>query len=496
MEIRVISGDLARISTEAAVVGVFEETGKPEGELLSFDRALDGVIGAILRRGEFKGKPGEISVVYSLGRAPAERIVLLGLGKISELSLGVTRRAMGDVVRSLKEKKVTNLAISASVGELPVDKVVQVIAEGALLGDYAFDKYLAKEPGGVKIEGVTITVSDESGVEKAQNGVYKGRVLAEMTNLARDMVNEPANVMTPAKMADVAKDIAGRYGLGLDILEEGQMRDLGMGALLGVAQGSSQPPKFIVLTYRGKEEDVVDLALVGKGITFDSGGISLKPSEKMDEMKTDMAGGAAVMATMGAIAQLKPKINVTALVPAVENMPSGSSIRPGDILKTMSGRTVEIISTDAEGRLILADALGFANAKLKAEKIVDVATLTGACVVALGKVCTGAFSNNQDLVDRVIRAGDEAGELIWRMPLYEEYKKQNKSDIADIKNTGGREAGAITAAVFLAEFAGDTPWVHLDIAGTSTSDSSSGFLVKGASGVPVRTLTNLILSLA
>jgi leucyl aminopeptidase len=273
------------------------------------------------------------------------------------------------------------------------------------------------------------------------------------------------------------------------------MQELGMGALLGVAQGSRQPPKFIVLHYRGGDSTEINVALVGKGITFDSGGISLKPSAKMDEMKGDMAGGAAVMAAISAIAQLKPKINVMAIIPATENLPGENALKPGDILTAMSGKTIEIISTDAEGRLALADALGYAK-KFGAKSLVDVATLTGACVIALGKVCTGAFGNNQELIDRIIAAGAEAGELIWQMPMYDEYKEQIKSDVADIKNVGGKYGGAITAAQFLAEFAGDTPWVHLDIAGTSMTDKEKRYLVKGATGVPVRTLVNLVLSLA
>jgi len=301
--------------------------------------------------------------------------------------------------------------------------------------------------------------------------------------------------MTPSHMAEIAAKLAESYKLELDILEQEQMQELGMGALLGVAQGSRQPPKLIVLHYKGGDSTQLDVALAGKGVTFDSGGISIKPSEGMGEMKGDMAGGAAVMAAMSAIAQLKPKINVAAIIPATENLPSDNALKPGDILTAMNGKTIEIISTDAEGRLILADALSYTK-KLDAKHMVDVATLTGACRVALGDMCSGAFGNNQELVDKVIAAGAEAGEPIWQMPMYEEYKEQNKSDVADIKNVGGRYAGAITAAQFLAEFVGDTPWVHLDIAGTSMSQKERAYLVKGATGVPVRTLVNLILSLA
>jgi len=296
-------------------------------------------------------------------------------------------------------------------------------------------------------------------------------------------------------MAEMATKLAETHGLEVSVLEREQMQELGMGALLGVAKASQQPPKFIVLHYKGDDSAEIDIALLGKGITFDSGGISIKPSEGMGEMKGDMAGGAAAIAAMGAIAQLKPKINVMALIPATENLPGGNALKPGDILTAMGGKTIEIVSTDAEGRLALSDALGYAR-KHGAKLIVDMATLTGAMRIALGNICTGAFGNNQELVDKVLAAGNEAGERIWQMPTYEEYKEQNKSEVADIKNVGGRLAGAITAAQFLAEFAGDTPWVHLDIAGTSMSEKERNYLVKGATGVPVRTLVNLVLSLA
>jgi leucyl aminopeptidase len=296
-------------------------------------------------------------------------------------------------------------------------------------------------------------------------------------------------------MAEGATELARAYRLEVSIMEREQMQALGMGALLGVAQGSQQPPKLIVLSYKGSDSKKVDLALVGKGITFDSGGISIKPSEGMGEMKGDMAGGAAVMAALSAIAQLKPRINVTAIIPATENLPSGSAIKPGDILTAMNGKTIEIVSTDAEGRLALADALAYAR-KLGARHIVDVATLTGACRVALGDVYSGVLGNNQRLLNRVVSAGQESGELIWQLPMHERYREHNKSDVADIKNVGGKYAGAITAAQFLAEFAGDTPWIHLDIAGTSMTDKERAYQVKGATGVPVRTLVNFVLSLA
>jgi leucyl aminopeptidase len=279
------------------------------------------------------------------------------------------------------------------------------------------------------------------------------------------------------------------------VLEKPQMADLGMGALLGVAQGSQQPPRFIIVNYRGRPSDEVDVALVGKGITFDSGGIDIKPYEGMHEMKGDMAGGASVLASLTAIARLKPAINVTALVPAAENMPGGSAQKPGDIVTALNGKTIEILNTDAEGRLILADALSYAK-KINAKTIIDVATLTGACRMALGTVCTGVFTNNQALADKLVAAGNEIGELMWQFPMFEEYNEQIKSDIADVKNIGGRYAGAITAAKFLAEFINGTPWLHLDIAGTSDTDKDKGYQVKGATGVPVRAIVNLVEKMA
>jgi leucyl aminopeptidase len=296
-------------------------------------------------------------------------------------------------------------------------------------------------------------------------------------------------------MAEAARQLAKKYGLKVEVLEKEKMKELGMGGLLGVSQGSQQPPRFIILNYKGSTSEDIDIALAGKGITFDSGGIDIKPSDGMEDMKGDMAGGATVMATLMALAQLKPKINVTALVPATENMPSGTAMKPGDIITAMNGKTIEVLNTDAEGRLILADALSYAK-KLHAKVIIDVATLTGACRIALGMICTGTFTNNDALAEKVIAAGKETGEYMWQLPMYEEYKENLKSDFADIKNIGNRYGGAITAAKFLAEFVDETPWVHLDIAGTSETDKEKGYLVKGATGVPVRTLVNFILSQA
>jgi len=499
VEIKVVAGDIAQTKADAIIVPFFEDMEqRPDGDTAAIDKALDGAISQLISQGEIKGKLNETTIIHSLGKLPAARVVILGLGKQQKLSKDKVRGAIAGTCRLLMQKKVNSIATvaqGAGIAGITPEDAAQVITEGALLGTYSFRKHITKEAEHGEIKQLLIVSKDEPELSTLEQGCHKGKILAETTNLARDMVNEPANYMTPSDMAATAKRLAETYGLELTVLEREQMQELGMGALLGVAQGSRQPPRFIVLHYRGNDSSEIDVALLGKGITFDSGGISIKPSAKMDEMKGDMAGGAAVMAAISAIAQLKPKINVMAIIPATENLPSENALKPGDVLTAMSGQTIEIISTDAEGRLALADALGYAR-KLNARSIVDVATLTGACVIALGTVCTGAFTNDQSLVDKVIAAGAEAGELIWQMPMYDQYKEQNKSDVADIKNVGGRDGGAITAAQFLSEFAGDTSWVHLDIAGTNMTDKEKGYLVKGATGVPVRTLVNLVLSLA
>jgi len=498
MEIKIIVDEIARVKADAIMVSQFEGAGKPEGDAAAVDRALGGAIAGLIAAGEIKGKLNEVTVIHSLGKLPAARLAVVGLGKPVDLTANRIRGAVAEACRLLRNKGVSAVAMvpqGVGVNNISAASSAQAIAEGALLGLYAFRKHITREDnkfGEIKELNIVASAKARAALEE---GVSKGRIIAEATNLARDMINEPSNFMTPTDMAAVAKKLSDTHGLALTVLDKDQMAELGMGGLLGVARGSRQPPKFIVLNYRGSDSSEVNIALVGKGITFDSGGISLKPSEKMEEMKGDMAGGAAVMAAIGAIAQLKPKINVTAIVPATENLPDGNAFKPGDILKAMNGKTIEVISTDAEGRLILADALSYAR-KQGAKFIVDVATLTGACRVALGDVCTGAFTNNDEFIGRLLAAGKEAGEYVWQMPMFDEYKEQNKSDVADVKNTGERWGGAITAAKFLQEFAEDTPWVHLDIAGTDISDKDRGYTVKGATGVAVRTLINLVLSLA
>jgi leucyl aminopeptidase len=494
LEIKVIAGDIVQIEADAIVVNLFEGVGQPGGATAAVDKALDGAISSLISRGEIKGKFGEIGIVHTFGKLPAGIVVIAGLGKRQDFNVDKIRGVAGEFCRSLRKlncRKIATILHGAGVGGIEPEASAEAIAEGALLGLYSFNKY--KKPEYEDIEEMLIVVREDGKVSILEPAIHKGWVVAEATNLARDMVNEPANYMTPTRMAEAAKEIASKYNLEFKVFDSGDMEAMGMEALLGVAKGSSQPPKLITLSYKGDERTEKALGFLGKGITFDSGGISIKPSEGMGEMKDDMAGAAAVMTALGAIAQLKPKINVTAIIPATENLPSGTALKPGDVLKAMNGKTIEVISTDAEGRLILADALSYAR-KLGLSPLVDLATLTGACRVALGTLYSGLFSNDQDLANKVLKAAERTSERMWQMPMPEEYKEQNKSEIADVKNTGNRYGGAITAALFLAEFVDNTPWVHLDIAGTASSNKESGYIIKGATGVGVRTLVELALN--
>jgi leucyl aminopeptidase len=493
LEIKVIVGDIAQIEADAIVVNLFEGVDQPGGATAAVDKALDGAISSLISRGGIKGKFGEVSIVHTFGKLPSRMVAIAGLGKSQDFNIDKIRGVVGEFCRALRKlncHKIATILHGAGMGGIDLESSAEAIAEGALLGLYSFTKY--KKPEYEDIEEMLIVVREKEEVPILEAAIGKGKLLASATNLARDMVNEPANYMTPTRMAEAAEELASKYDLESKVLDQKDMEEMGMGALLGVAKGSNQPPKLITLSYKGDKSSEKTLGLLGKGITFDSGGISIKPSEGMGDMKDDMAGAAAVMNALGAIAQLKPKINVTAIVPATENLPSGTALKPGDVLKASNGKTIEVISTDAEGRLILADALSYAQ-KLGLSPLIDLATLTGACRVALGTLYSGLFGNNGDWIDKVLRAAARTGERMWQMPLPEEYKEQNKSEIANVKNTGNRYGGAITAALFLSEFVDNTPWVHIDIAGTAFSNKESGYIIKGATGVGVRTLVELAL---
>ena len=500
MRVTVTTGEITNISTPALVVNLFKGVTQPGGATGAVDKALGGAIAQLICEGEIKGKQGELSMIHTLGKLSPSRVVVVGLGPADKFDAQVVREVSGDVVRYLRQKginRAVTIAHGAGIGGLDPKDSGQAVAEGTLLGLYRFGSYLSDQGDKpVDFEELTIVDRDPDRTDAIGKGVAAGQVAAEGAMLVRDMVNEPANAMTPTHMAEVARRVAESDGLSLNVLEASQMRELGMGALLGVAQGSDQPPKLIILSYDGDPDDRENnLGLVGKGITFDTGGISLKQAGGMEAMKGDMAGGASVIGAMQMIARVKPKINVTGIIVATENMPGGSAQRPGDVVRAMNGKTIEVINTDAEGRLVLADALSYA-CQQGLRRLVDVATLTGAMVTTLGKACTGVMGNNQQLIDQVAAAGRETGEKYWQLPMFEEYKDLIKSDVADKKNTGDRQAGSISAAFLLSEFVGDTPWVHLDIAGTSTAERTKGYQVKGATGVPSRTLARLACMLA
>jgi leucyl aminopeptidase len=494
LEIKVIVGDIAKIEADAVVVNLFEDVRQLSGATAAVDKALDGSISSLVSGSRIKGKFEEISIVHTFGRLPASMVAVVGLGKWQDFNVDRIRRVAGESGRALRKlncHKVATILHGAGKGGIESEASAQAITEGVLLGLYSFTKY--KKPEYESIEEMLIVSREREEVPILEGAVAKGRLLAEATNLARDMVNEPANYMTPDRMAEIAEAIAGKYGLEFKAFDRADMEAMGMGALLGVARGSNQPPQLMTLAYKGHKDREKAVGFLGKGVTFDSGGISIKPSEGMGEMKDDMAGAAAVMAAVAAIAQLKPKMNVTAIIPATENLPSGAALKPGDVLRAMNGKTIEVVSTDAEGRLILADALSYA-VKQGLSPLIDLATLTGACRVALGTLYSGVFGNDQDLKGKLLEAAERTGERMWQMPMPDEYKEQNRSEIADIKNSGNRYGAAINAALFLAEFVANVPWVHIDIAGTAFSAKEGGYIIKGATGVGVRTLIELALS--
>lgn len=502
MNIQVTGKALQELTGDALVVSAGRtKSADNKGVMLAetaqqVDNLLGGLLKQICTDGEFKGNLGELITVHTMGKLPVKRVVLVGLGSQETLNSQKVRRASATACRHLQNTGAheISLAIQSDAASIDAALLVQAQIEGALTGLYNFKKYFSADDKSNQqaIEKVWVRVTGGQ-KDVFEQAVRRGIAMAEATNFARDLVNEPPNVLTPTELANRASAMTQQFGIECEILDRPKMQELGMGGLLGVAQGSAEPPKFIILRYRGAPESAnKGMALVGKGITFDTGGISLKPAERMDEMKGDMGGAAAVIGAMQAIAALKPKVNVTVFVSTTENMPSGTAYRPGDILRIMNGKTIEIVNTDAEGRLVLADALSYA-VKEGLSPIIDVATLTGAIVVALGNAATGMFCNDPGLRDELIAAGNTAGEKFWPMPLDEEYAEQIKSDIADIKQTGGRGASSITAAKILENFVGDAKWAHLDIAGTSYVDSKKPHQEKGSTGVVVRTLAELAL---
>lgn len=496
MNINVTTGDITQQDTGAIVVNLFQGVTSPGGATGAVDRALDGAISALISEGEISGKSGELTLIHTLGKMAPKRVLVAGLGESHTLTLDGIRSIAAHSARRIRSIGVKSAAtIVHGAGGMDDSACAQAVAEGLIMGLYRFDRHKSKSADS-SLDEMTIVESDAAKVSHIQAGVNQGSIIAEAVNLCRDMANEPANKMTPSDMAEQALAVSQQHALNLEVLERPQMEKLGMGAMLGVAQGSDEPPKFIIMRYNGDPDNQSNnIGLLGKGITFDSGGLDIKNAVGMSTMKGDMSGGAAVIAAMKAIAQLKPKINVTVIVPATENMPSGKAQRPGDVVRAMNGKTIEIDNTDAEGRLVLADAVSYARS-IGLNRLIDVATLTGAMSIALGDKCMGAFGNNQAFTDQVIAAANSVGERAWPLPMYDEYKSQYSSDIADIKNTGGRGAGSITGALIIGEFNDGAPWVHLDIAGTARTRSTKGYSIRGATGIPVRTLVKLVQNLA
>ena len=443
----------------------------------------------VIESGEVSGKAGEFALLHNPAGLAAARVLLAGSGKADRFDAAELRKLVAASVRFLKKKKVDSAAVLLEASRAGAE-FASAAVEGAILGDYEPDRH---KTGNDKKALAAFSVACPNGAPELDAAVARGQVLAGAQNLTRAIANEPANLMTPLKMAAAARQMADEQGLACEVLERAELERLGMGALLGVAQGSAEPPVLIVIRYQPpKAASAAHLGLVGKGVTFDTGGISIKPSEGMEKMKYDMCGGAAMIGAMRAIAQLKPPLAVTAFIPCVENMPGSRAQRPGDIVTAMSGKTIEVLNTDAEGRLILADAMAYAR-KQGCTHLVDAATLTGAIVVALGHLRVGLFSNDDGMRDRVQRAAAAEGERMWPMPLDDDYKEGLKTPFADIANVGQRWGGAITAAIFLKEFAEDTPWVHLDIAGTAYLDEAKPDMAEGPTGTPVRTLVRLAM---
>jgi len=487
--IRASTSTLRDIESDLLVLPVFEDDGLTDEADL--EAASGGAVAEARARGEFTGKAFELLITAVRGWKSA-RVGLVGIGSKKEFSIDRLRRAATTSALAARQRGFRRIAVvhrTAVPAKAP--EAAQVMAEGAILGNFDGASYRTTDPPRVWLESVELRVQGEASA--VAGAIERGRVLGECTNLARELANEPGNSLTPRVFADRAAGLARAAGLSVDVLDETRIAELHMGLLMGVARGSQEPPRVVVLRHEPKHAVKGPvLGLVGKGVTFDTGGISIKPADSMDRMKDDMSGGAAVLCAMAAISRLQAPLRCVAVIPMSENMPGGRAFKPGDVLTSAEGKTVEVLNTDAEGRLLLGDAVWYAR-QLGATHLVDVATLTGACVVALGKTTSGLFGTPGPWVEQVRRASERAGDRSWPMPVFDDYKELFKSEIADFANTGGRAGGAITAALFIKEFTGDVPWVHMDIAGTAWAEDAKPYQPKGPTGVGVRTLAELAL---
>lgn len=497
MKITVKQGSLTDVSCDVLVINLFQGVKNPGGGTGAVDKALGNLISSyVIEKEGFKGKLNEIYVLPAHGKIPADKVLLVGLGKSEEFNLNKIREVSSKVIKkakALKAKNICTILHGAGTAGMGANNCAQMITEGAIIGSYSFDKYKTKKDeeneNDKEIETLEIIELDLSKLDGINKGIEIGKSIGEAVNFARNLINEPACVATPALLAETALSI---QGIECKILEQDEAQKLGMGSYLAVSLGSAEPPKFIHMKYQPEGQPKKKVAIIGKGITFDSGGLDLKPASSMRMMKEDMSGAAATLAIMKALTQLKPDIEVHGIIAACENMPGSKAYKPGDVLKAMNGKTIEVDNTDAEGRLTLADALYYA-VKLDVDEMIDIATLTGACIVALGSLASGIMGTDEELVNNLISSAEKGGERFWRLPLYDEYKDELKSDIADIKNSGNKGAGASCAGIFLKEFIGDKKWAHLDIAGTAWLDKEEKELSKGPAGASVRAILNYIL---
>jgi leucyl aminopeptidase len=480
---------------DVLVLGRYADPTRPAPEVVALDKKLDGLLSTVLATEKFEGKAGQVAHFYTGGKIAAGRVMVVGLGPKKSGDAESVRRATSTGARRARELGAQSIAVFMPPNGLPARARAQAIVEGGVLGTYRFDKYL-KEKSVKVLESLAVIEPDRRQQLAAREGVRVGEAWAAGTCLARDLVNEPANVVTPTSLVERAEELAQGAGISLKVLEREDCAKLEMGAYLGVAQGSQEPPKFIHLTYTPKGKPRRRVVVIGKGITFDSGGLDLKPPDGMLRMKDDMSGAAAVLGVFQALPHTRPPVEVHGLIAATENMPSGTAQRPGDIVRAMNGLTIEIGNTDAEGRLTIADALAYAAKEIEPDEMLDMATLTGAIVVALGQGVSGLFASHDGLASRLLAAARAAGERMWRMPLHDEYKEGLKSDIADLNNISSqRGAGAIVAGLFMRDFTAGIPWAHLDIAGTAFAEREHPLGPKGATGVAVRTVLSYLTAL-
>jgi len=495
MQITLETKPFATLETDALVSYLFEESDPVQGRIAELDQAAAGLLRKLVKSGEVTGKTLEFTLVHAPAGLKAARLLLVGAGKREQWNGAALRKIAGAALRYLKSRSVKNFAFLVREGDATED-AAQAIAEGAFVAAFETDKYKTDKKNDKSVDLVAVAGYSEAERAAGEKGLSKGRIIAEAQNFTRELVNEPSNKLTPTILAQKAEAMAKDAGLSVEILDEKKIADLKMGALLSVAQGSVEPPRMIVITYNppnAKPGSPV-IGLVGKAVTFDTGGISIKPADGMEKMKYDMAGGATMIGVMRALAVLKPSVKVICVVPSTENMPGGRAQKPGDIQTAMSGKTIEVLNTDAEGRLILADGVHYAK-QLGATHLIDAATLTGAIVVALAGINVGVFGSDQAFTDKLLASSKAAGEKMWQMPIDDDYREFIKGSFADIQNiSSGKGGGAITGAMFIKEFAGDSPWIHLDIAGTAWNDDAKPWLAKGPTGVALRTLVHLVMS--